>query len=666
MQPTECGVVSLAIVLASKGLWVPIAEMRHRSGLDGNGLTIGAIARLAQHYGLEPHVYRATPETITARTMPVIGWWQRRHFLVIEGRGRDGWYVNDPEGGHRLVSDEEFEENFSGMLIELRKTEAFEPGGHPPRLFRSLRRILAGGGSGLVAVIVASIALVPLHLAMAGYLTYFVDRVLEHPTKEILRPFLLAVGVTVVLRSVISFIHSQTMLRMKTAAGLRMEVGLLDKTLRLSERELTLRLPGDIQQRLALAKGVASQAIGAFTMLPASLLSVFVFGGAVFLISPIVGVGVVIATFAGLGIVKSVNRLLYELNLKTQVALATQRSTMYAGLSSQAWLVESGTVGGFLDRWTSQLALARNLSQRKSRASLLASSGRSLISKLVSQVATLVFGGLGVIAGSITIGELAALQLLVGHAEGALGSLIGLAQSVPGMRASVNRLEDILLCPDRRDDGIEAGPSPEGPTGLLVDGLDVGRDGTVSGTAPLGEITFITGGSEREIPRLAKRLGGRLDGPGTVRWNRATDDSSPPSVRIVLGHCPLFPGSYAENLSNFDPTADIGRIWSALETTGLATRFRTIPGGLNAQVNQGDGFASGEDRFRLELSTVLCDVPELVIIAGGLSTVPPEDSTTLLDRLVEGGATVVILEPDIEPLPGRPRLVVEPPKEGAR
>lgn len=666
MQPTECGVVSLAIVLAHLGRWVPIAEMRDRAALDGNGLSVAGVARLAQAYGLEPHIFRATSEDLAARKMPAIGWWQRRHFLVIEGRGRDGWYVNDPEGGHRLVPEQEFEQNFSGMVIEFEKSEAFETGGHPPQLFKSLRALLGGGRSALIAVIVASIALIPLHLAMAGYLTYFVDRVLENPTKEILRPFLLAVGVTVVLRSVISFIHSQTLLRMKTAAGLRLEIRMFDKSLHLSDRELTLRLPGDIQQRLSLGKGIAGQGIGAFTMLPASLLSALVFGGAVFLISPIVGIGVVIASFAGIGIVRSVNRLLYELNLKTQVALAAQRSTMYTGLSSQAWLVESGTVGGFLDRWTSQLALARNLSQRKSRASLYASSGRSLISKLVSQVATLVFGGLGVIAGSITIGELAALQLLVGHAESALGSLIGLAQSVPVMRANVNRLEDILLCPDRDNKGVAVESTRTDPTGLSIDGIPVGPNRTVSGTAPRGSVSFVTGCSEREIPGLAKRFGGRLDGSGRIRWNRPNDDPSPPSVRIVMGHCPLFPGSYAENLTNFDPVADTSRIWSALDTVGLASRFRTIPGGLDAQVEQGDGFDSGEDRFRLELSTVLADVPELVIIAGGLSTLAPGESERLLKRLAEADAAVVILEQDIAPLPDSPRLVVESSPEAGR
>ena len=644
MQPTECGVVSLAIIMAHHGKWVPIAQIRDMVGLDGNGLTVGGVARAGANFGLEPHIYKCDAETLANHQVPVIAWWGRRHFLVIEGRGHNGWHINDPEGGHRLVPDEEFNQKFSGMIIEFKTTDAFEAGGHPKRVLDSLRGMLAGARGGFIACGITSVSVIPLHLAMAGFLTYFVDRVLENPEKDILRPFLLVVGIVVVLRTILSFIQSQTELRMKTAAGLRIEVSLLRKTLSLSDRELTLRLPGDIQQRISLGRNIASSAIGSLAMIPARLLSALVFGGAVFLISPIVGFGVIIASISGVAIVKGINRLIYELNMKVQVALATQRSTMFAGLSSQTWLYETGGVGGFLERWTSELATARSLSQRSARALLFASSGRSLISKLVSQVATLVFGGLAVISGTVTIGELAALQLLVGHAEGAIGGLIGFGQSIPVLKSNIARLDDIMTCPDSSPGSLPA-VSTEGDAGLLIKDLPVKGQGIINGLAAPGTVTVIQGCSERSIDDLAKRLSGRIKGGGSVSWQTDSDDAgNTPNLRILHGHCPMFPGSYQENLSNFDPHVPANRIWEALQMVKLDSKFQSLPLGLGAMVQQGDGLSSGEDAIRLEITTVLIEPVDLVIVAGGMSSLPPEDALDLLRIMTDRGAAVVLLD----------------------
>ena len=667
MQPTECGVVSLAIVMASFGKWVPIAEIREKTGLDGNGLSVAGVARAGQAFGLEPHIFKCETDALGGHDMPVIGWWERRHFVVIEGRGRGGWWINDPEAGHRLVPEEEFEAKFSGMIIEFKPGDAFEPGGHPPRTFQSLRRMLAGGSGGFTACVLSSIAVIPLHLAMAGFLTYFVDRVLEHPSKEILHPFLVAVGIVVILRAALSFILSQTQLRLRTAAGLRIEVALLQKTLGLSDRELTLRLPGDIQQRIPLGRGIAGSVVGSLSMLPSRILSILVFGGAVFLISPVVGFGVILASVAGLGIVKGVNRLLFELNTKSQVAMASQRSTMFAGLSSQAWLYESGSVTGFLERWTSELASARSLSQQSSRARLFASSGRGFLSKLVSQVATLVFGGLGVIAGGVTIGELAALQLLVGHAEGALGGVIGFAQSLPVLKSNIARLEDIMDCPDSSTERNIVTAGRAGPPGLEFEGIPVGREGFLHGVAAPDVVTVVDQCPERLIPYLSRRLSGRLRGPGTISWRKTgSPEDDLPTLRVVHGHCPLFPGTYAENLGGFNPDRSHEAIWSALESVDLAGRFEALPLGIQAPVHSVDGFGSGEDSVRLELATILIDAPQVVVVASGMASLPREDAMGLLDVLAKNGTAVLVIEPGAPVPEGAVRLAIESPAEDER
>lgn len=661
MQPTECGVVSLAMLLAHHGRWVRTAEIREVAGLDGNGLTIAGIVRCAEHFGLDSHIWRCTPETLSGHPVPLIGWWERRHFLVIEGRGRGGWWVNDPAAGHRLVPDAEFEEKFSGLVVECSPTDRFERGGRPPSGLRSCLRLLAGAPLAATACVLASLAIVPLNLGIAGFLTFFVDRVLENPSPQIVHPFLLAVGVVLFIRASLSLIRSQSELRIRTAAGLQLQMKLFERCVALPDRELTLRLPGDVQQRLSLPASIAGKVTHAVLAVPGQVVSALVFGTAIALITPAVLVAVLVAMVLGGIIVRGVNRLIFELSTRFQVAMSTQRATMFSGLASQAWLHETGGVSGFIDRWTGELAEARTLAQRLAQAKLFASSGRTFLSHVVSQVLTLVFGGLAVIAGSVTVGELAALQLLVGHLQGDISGLLGFAQSVPGIRADLARVEDITTVAPRSEDLAWEVDEDSDRSGIEFVDLPVAGDRKVSGAVPLGEVGRIDGVPDRALSSLAQRLAGRVRGEGVVRWHgdAGSEHRVPARCRIVDGRFPLLPGTYRSNLTGDDPRVSNDDLWTALVAAGLQSRFNAMPLGPYAPVNPNDGFQSAEDRFRLEVASILADPPAFVIVAGGLSSVPLEDARSLVDAIEATGASTLILEPGLESLERGRSITIE-------
>ena len=144
-EETECGAVSLGIVLAYFGRWVSMEELREACAVNRDGCDAADISRAARQYGLEAQGWRREPEQLRDMDLPLIIFWEFNHFLVLEGFRGPNYLVNDPANGHRVIDDEEFDQGFTGVPLSFRRGLDFQTGGaHPgilPRLWPWLREV---------------------------------------------------------------------------------------------------------------------------------------------------------------------------------------------------------------------------------------------------------------------------------------------------------------------------------------------------------------------------------------------------------------------------------------------------------------------------------------------------------------------------------------------
>lgn len=665
MESVECGAAALAIVLGYYGRIVPLPELRISCGVSRDGSKASNMVKAARIYGMQAKGFKKDPKQLKEICPPFIVFWNFNHFLVVEGFIDNRVYLNDPGGGPRTVSFQEFDRAYTGIVLIMEPGPDFKKGGRKPSIIGSLYKRLKASFGAIAYCILAGLLLVIPGLAVAVFSQVFVDNILVENRINWLRPLILGIILTALVQALLTLLQFRYLRHLQIKLSVAMSGNFLWHVLRLPARFYAQRFAGEIGDRVKLNTKVASVLSGQLAKTVIDTIVIIFYAAVMFAYDWVLTLIGIFFSAINVVLLQWVAR-----KRKDTYSRLTQDGGKLAGvgiaaLQSIETLKSAALESDFFARWSGYYAKTNNAQQELGMTNQMLGILPSLVTSLTT-LFLLVVGGLRVMNGELSIGMLVAFQSLMGRFQQPVNTLVGFASTLQELEGDLNRLDDVL---DNEVDGqVEREAQPQ--TSLqaytnisfkLKGSLEL-RDltfGYARVNPPLvenlnlslqpGQRVALVGGSGSGKSTVAKLVAGLyepwsgeilLDG---ISRNNIPREVLTNSLSMVEQDIFLFGGTVRDNLTLWDSTIPNHQLIRACEDAAILEPVLAIPGGLEGNLLEGAGNLSGGQRQRLEIARALVNDPSILVMDEATSALDAETEKIIDQNLRRRGCSCLIV-----------------------
>lgn len=657
MEATECGAASLCMIAAYYGKYVSLEKMRIDSGVSRDGCKASNILKAARNLGFEAKGFKKSFESLLQVQAPVIIHWNFNHFLVFEGVKGKFAYLNDPAIGKRKITLQELDDGYTGIVLTFTPREDFVKEKNRKTFLSLIKKRVLGEKQSLLALLLVGILLIFPGLLLPLFSEFFIDRILVGGNEQWLMPLLAVMLFTLFFNIVLNILRSQILLRLQNKRTILSAHAMVSHLFKLPMEFFNQRYSADISSRVHDNESVNDFLYGEFANV---ILNILV---AVFYLFLLLHYNVTLALIGVLNVVLGVAVMRLNKNSISNLAMQNSQNmgklfgTLSAGISLTGTLKASGAENAYLSRLQGYSAKAINVEQEFGKHQLLVSCIPE-ISLVITNVLVLMLGGLFVVRGELTAGQLLAVTTLIALFIAPINYLMLVYNQVHMLKANLNRVDDIeCYDEDPKFEECRKIPLESKISGRVeLQGVSFGYSSLENPLIedfsfklnPGSTIAFVgvSGSGKSTVSKIVSGLfkpwNGNIFFDG-IPVEQIPKEVLSASVSTVSQDISLFSGSIRDNLTMWNSTVMESDIVQAAKDACIHDVITSKPGAYDFLLSEGGTNMSGGERQRLEIARALVKNPTVLILDEATSALDPLVEKQVLDNIKRRGCTCIIV-----------------------
>ncbi len=683
----QCGVACLAMICRHYGKRYSLEYLDGFCHANVAGVSMLGIAEGAGCVGLETSTFAATTDELVEIKLPCILHWNQNHFVVLYDISRNGgrYRVADPGKGLIDYSRNELESHWisnrtddgpSGIVMQLEPTEKFYRHDHDrngeKRSFRFMMGYLRQYKRYFFQIFCGLLLGCLLQLIMPFLTQSIVDIGIRHKDIGFIWLVLLGELMIVVGRTATDFIRRWLLLHISMRINISLVSDFFIKLLKLPMSFFDTKLMGDLLQRIGDHSRVQNFLTGQTLNIIFSFLSFIIFGivllvynRLIFLVFTIcsVGYGGWIAMFLS-------RRKVLDYELFEQQAKNQNRTYQFITSMQEIKLQDCER----RRRWEWEDTQADLFAvQMKSLKLQQTQEAGSIFINEVKNILITVLAATAVINGEMTLGEMLAVQYIIGQLNSPVSQFMQFIYSLQDVRISLERINEIH---EGRNEETQENQATEfaSEKSIAMDNIDFKYDPhalkkTLEGISfdiPEGKVTAIVGASGSGKTTLIKlmlgyypvmsgsiSIAGRNINEYNLKWWRR-------HCGVVMQDGVIFSESIARNIAVDDNEIDPERLREAARIACIDDYVMSLPLKYDTKIGRdGVGLSQGQKQ-RILIARAVYKNPDFIFLDEATNALDARNERAIVENLdvFYRGRTVVVVAHRLSTVRNADRIIV--------
>ena len=670
LDAMDCGVASLRMIARHHGRHYNAEYLRSISYPDREGVSLMDISDAAEHIGMHSLAvkipYSVLPEEIP---IPFVAHWRQNHFIVVYKINKKHVWVADPAHGKIKITKAEFMDGWAsdtvngedvGVILMLEPTPKFyeREGEKENKIsFSYLFQYFKNYGALIWQLVIGLLVGAMIQVAFPFLMQQVVDTGIENNDLDFIYVVLIAQLVLYFSQTAIQYLRSWILLYIGSRVNINMISDFLLKMMRLPIRFFDTKMIGDLLQRIQDNRRVEYFLTSSALFTAFSFVTFVIFSIILAFYNTMIIVIFFFATALYIGWVLFFLKKRKELDYRRFDQMADNQSTLIQLINGMQEIKLHNAERQKRWKWERIQAKLFRISISYLRLEQLQSVGANFINELKNIIITFI-AARAVIMGDMTLGQMMALQYIIGQLNGPVAEWVDFIKSYQDAGISLERLNEIHgkeieeniegkinMLPTNKKLNIEnvsfqyGGPN----SNMILKNINLeipqGRKIAIVGTSGSGKTTLLKLLLNFYQPTqgVIKLGDANLANIKNKLWRE--------KCGVVMQGGYIFSDTIANNIALGDEIVDKKKLLHAVKVANAQTFIEGLPLGYNTKIG-GDGIDMSQgQKQRLLLARAVYKNPEFIFLDEATNSLDAYNEMIVMDNLEEffEGRTVVIV-----------------------